>query len=42
VAEPIMRTPAPLVGQHTREICRERLGLADAEIDRLIADEVLL
>jgi benzylsuccinate CoA-transferase BbsF subunit len=42
VGEPIMRTPAPLVGQHTREVCQEHLGLADDEIDRLIADGVLV
>ena len=42
VGEPIMRTPAPLVGQLTREVCRERLGLSDAETDRLIADGVLV
>ncbi len=28
---------APLLGQHTREICRERLGLADSEIEKLVA-----
>ena len=32
---------APLLGEHTREIARELLGLADAEIDRLIAAGVL-
>jgi benzylsuccinate CoA-transferase BbsF subunit len=29
-------SPAPLLGQHTREICRELLGLDDAEIDRMV------
>jgi benzylsuccinate CoA-transferase BbsF subunit len=29
--------PAPLPGQHTAEICRELLGLDDADIDRLVA-----
>jgi crotonobetainyl-CoA:carnitine CoA-transferase CaiB-like acyl-CoA transferase len=38
--EPIT-TPAPLLGEHTREICRERLGLSDAEIDALFAAGVL-
>ncbi|MQA03804.1 MAG: CoA transferase [Streptosporangiales bacterium] len=33
--------PAPLLGQHTREICRDVLGLADAEIDRLTEAGVL-
>jgi crotonobetainyl-CoA:carnitine CoA-transferase CaiB-like acyl-CoA transferase len=28
---------APLLGQHTREICRELLGLADPEIEKLVA-----
>jgi crotonobetainyl-CoA:carnitine CoA-transferase CaiB-like acyl-CoA transferase len=28
--------PAPLFGQHTREVCREA-GFTDAEIDALIA-----
>jgi crotonobetainyl-CoA:carnitine CoA-transferase CaiB-like acyl-CoA transferase len=33
--EPIVG-PAPLLGQHTREVAREVLGLADAEIEALI------
>jgi benzylsuccinate CoA-transferase BbsF subunit len=33
--------PAPLLGQHTVEICREVLGLEEAEIERLSADGVL-
>jgi crotonobetainyl-CoA:carnitine CoA-transferase CaiB-like acyl-CoA transferase len=32
---------APLLGEHTREIARTLLDLADEEIDRLIADGVL-
>ena len=28
---------APLLGQHTREICRRDLGLSDAEIEKLVA-----
>jgi benzylsuccinate CoA-transferase BbsF subunit len=35
------RRPAPLLGQHTREVCHEWLGLDDARIDELIAQEVL-
>jgi benzylsuccinate CoA-transferase BbsF subunit len=35
------RRPAPLLGQHTREVCHEWLGLQDPEIDALLADEVL-
>lgn len=34
-------TQAPLLGEHTREIARELLGLSDAEIDQLIAEGVL-
>jgi benzylsuccinate CoA-transferase BbsF subunit len=33
--------PAPMLGQHTEEICREVLGLDDAEIARLAAEGVL-
>jgi crotonobetainyl-CoA:carnitine CoA-transferase CaiB-like acyl-CoA transferase len=33
--------PAPLIGEHTREIARNELGLAEAEIDALLADGVL-
>jgi crotonobetainyl-CoA:carnitine CoA-transferase CaiB-like acyl-CoA transferase len=33
--------PAPMPGEHTREICQKILGLDTAEIDRLIADGVL-
>jgi len=28
---------APLLGEHTREICREHLGLDDSEIEKLVA-----
>jgi len=38
--EPIT-APAPLLGEHTREICRERLGLSDAEIEALFEAGVL-
>ncbi len=33
--------PAPDLGEHTRQIAREVLGLADDEIDRLLAAGVL-
>ena len=32
---------APLLGQHTRSICRDLLALSDGEIDALIAEGVL-
>jgi benzylsuccinate CoA-transferase BbsF subunit len=38
---PEIRTPGPHLGQHTREVLGEYLGLSDAEIDRLAAAGVL-
>ena len=35
------RRPAPLLGEHTREILRDLLGFTDAEMDRLQAEQVL-
>jgi benzylsuccinate CoA-transferase BbsF subunit len=35
------RSPAPLLGQHTREVCHEWLKLDDRRIDELVAQEVL-
>ncbi len=35
-----LEVAAPLLGEHTREVCHE-LGMDDDEIDALIADEVL-
>jgi crotonobetainyl-CoA:carnitine CoA-transferase CaiB-like acyl-CoA transferase len=32
---------APWLGEHTRELAREKLGLSDAEIEALVADGVL-
>jgi len=32
---------APLLGEHTREICRELLGVDEAEIDRLVSEGAL-
>jgi crotonobetainyl-CoA:carnitine CoA-transferase CaiB-like acyl-CoA transferase len=37
---PVLR-PAPYLGEHTREICREVLGMSDAETDALLASGVL-
>jgi crotonobetainyl-CoA:carnitine CoA-transferase CaiB-like acyl-CoA transferase len=37
-----MRTPAPLLGQHTRRVCRTLLGLDDAGIDELVRAGVLV
>jgi crotonobetainyl-CoA:carnitine CoA-transferase CaiB-like acyl-CoA transferase len=34
--------PAPLFGEHTREICRSLLGYSDDKIDRLVADGLLI
>ncbi|RMD81174.1 MAG: CoA transferase, partial [Candidatus Dadabacteria bacterium] len=39
--EPTDDRPAPLLGQHTRSICRRRLGLSDGEIEELLAAGVL-
>jgi crotonobetainyl-CoA:carnitine CoA-transferase CaiB-like acyl-CoA transferase len=33
--------PAPLQGQHTREVCREVLGMTDAEVDELVGTNAL-
>ena len=38
---PPVITPAPLVGEHTREICRDLLGMADDDIERLISSGAL-
>ncbi|MEP7349584.1 MAG: CoA transferase [Sphingorhabdus sp.] len=40
IAEPAMR-PAPLMGEHSIEVMREWLGLDDAEIDRLIDEQIV-
>ncbi|MDB6000931.1 MAG: CoA-transferase family protein 8 [Rhizobacter sp.] len=36
-----LRRAAPLLGEHTREVCAELLELDDAEIDELVAQHVL-
>ncbi|HEY0297028.1 MAG TPA: CoA transferase [Bordetella sp.] len=33
--------PAPLLGQHTRDVCHELLGLSDGEIERLTREGAL-
>ena len=36
------RSPAPLLGQHTREICTEQLGLTDEDVTRLTEDGLFI
>lgn len=36
-----LRWPAPLLGQHTHQVCKEILGLSDEEIAELIVEQVL-
>ncbi len=36
-----VRRPAPLLGEHSGEILRERLGMSEAEIDRLARERVI-
>jgi benzylsuccinate CoA-transferase BbsF subunit len=36
-----LRGPAPLLGQHTRDICRTLLAMSDEEIDALAAEGVV-
>jgi formyl-CoA transferase len=40
-ASPTALEPAPLLGQHTEEVLRAELGLADAELSRLRGDGVI-
>lgn len=40
VADPPLE-PAPLPGEHSRQVLRRVLGLTDAEIDDLVADDVV-
>ncbi len=37
----VIVTQAPWLGEHTREIARDELGLPDAEIEKLVADGIL-
>jgi benzylsuccinate CoA-transferase BbsF subunit len=41
IEETVMRSPAPLLGQHTREVLAAVLHLSDAEIDAMTAEELL-
>lgn len=36
-----VRTPAPLLGEHTAEVLRERLGMSGADIEQLARDGVI-
>ncbi|MBN2098682.1 MAG: CoA transferase [Dehalococcoidia bacterium] len=40
-APPVRSMAAPLLGQHTEEICRELLKMSDEEVQRLIKEDVL-
>lgn len=41
-AESAPLSPAPLLGQHTLEVCQDLLGLSRVEVDRLITADVLV
>ena len=38
---PVYIAKAPWVGEHTREVCRDLLGMDEAEIERLVAEQAL-
>ena len=38
---PAIAGPAPMIGEHTRLVCRERLGMSDDEVSALIEQGVL-
>jgi benzylsuccinate CoA-transferase BbsF subunit len=40
-ASPLQSTPAPMLGQHTEEICRELLGMSEDDIQRLLDEDIL-
>jgi benzylsuccinate CoA-transferase BbsF subunit len=40
-APPMQSAAAPLLGQHTEEICREMLKMPDKEIQRLVKEDIL-
>jgi len=39
---PRLRTPGPNLGEHTEAVCRDVLGYTREEVERLVADEVLV
>ncbi len=38
---PLESTPAPLLGQHTEEICRDLLKMSNEEIKRLLDEGII-
>jgi succinate---hydroxymethylglutarate CoA-transferase len=38
---PSIRTPPPLLGQHTKQVLRDVLGFGDAEVDSLKKENVI-
>jgi crotonobetainyl-CoA:carnitine CoA-transferase CaiB-like acyl-CoA transferase len=39
---PVVHSPGPLLGEHTRPVLHEWLGLTEEEIDKLTAEDVLV
>ena len=40
-SKPSIRTPPPLLGQHTEEVLRDIVGMSGAEIDGLKTDGIV-
>ena len=40
-AEGFRSTPAPMLGEHSDEICRDLLGMSDSEIKQLLDQDIL-
>jgi crotonobetainyl-CoA:carnitine CoA-transferase CaiB-like acyl-CoA transferase len=40
-ASPMQSRPAPLLGEHTEEICRDLLKMSDEEIKQLVDKDIL-
>lgn len=40
-SEPSIRTPPPLLGQHTNEVLQELLGMQDEEVSKLRAEGIV-